>query len=125
MEDKIKNKFIVMEKNSVRRAVKEGFSWTVFFFGLLALLIRKQLIPALICFLTFGIAGFYYMFTANRLLKEQLLLEGWEKTPMKSEDRQLLPSAGQKILLFFCAIALIIFSIFYGSTCMYTCLGGL
>ena len=122
---KYKNKYIIFEKNTIRKAVKIGFSWTVLLFSWIALAIRGQVVPAIVCFLLFGIPALYYMFTANRLLKEQLLLEGWKETPMKEEDKALLPSIGQKILLAFCFLIIIIFSIVYGGTCAAACMGAI
>jgi len=67
-------------KNGIKKEVKNGFSWTVFLFGWIALLIRKQPVPAIICFLTFGLAGFYFMFTANKMLAIDLVEQGWVTT---------------------------------------------
>ena len=64
-------------KNGVRKEVKIGFSWTVFFFGWIALLIRKQWGPAVITLLTFNMAAFYFMFTANKALAVDLVSDGW------------------------------------------------
>ena len=116
--EKYKSKYIVFEKNTIRKAVKIGFSWTVLFFSWIALGIRGKLCPLL-----FGIPAFYYMFTANRLLEEKLLIEGWEKTPMQDGDERLLPSIGQKILLFFCVVIMTLFAALYGGTCAAACLG--
>ena len=70
----------IFKRNGVHREVKVGFSWTVFFFGFIALLVRGQAIEALITLLTFGLAALYYCFTANRLLTEKLKLEGWSES---------------------------------------------
>lgn len=64
-------------KNSLTKEVKIGFSWTVFFFGALALLIRKQYGAAVISFLTFGLANFYFMFAANKMLAHSMIECGW------------------------------------------------
>jgi len=68
---------VKFKKNGITKEVKVGFSWTVFFFGWLALAIRGQYVPALISFLTFNFAGFYYMFAGNRILARQLVENGW------------------------------------------------
>ena len=69
---------IEIVKNGQVKKLKTGFSWTVFFFGWIALAIRKQYIPSVITFVSFGLAGFYFMFKANQLLLEQMQEEGWE-----------------------------------------------
>lgn len=69
---------ITITKGTRTKKVKQGFSWTVFFFGFMALGIRGQWGPAAITFLTFGLAGFYYMFKANEILLDKYLDEGWE-----------------------------------------------
>jgi hypothetical protein len=68
---------IKFEKNGIRKEVKVGFSWTVFFFGWLALAIRGQGIPAVVAFCTFNLASWYYMFAANRLLARSMIENGW------------------------------------------------
>lgn len=68
---------IKFQKNGLTKEVKVGFSWTIFFFGWMALAIRGQYVAALISFVTFNFAGFYYMFAANRLLARQLVGDGW------------------------------------------------
>ena len=68
---------IKFRKNGVVKEVKVGFSWTIFFFGWMALAIRGQYVHALISFVTFNFAGFYYMFAGNRLLARQLASKGW------------------------------------------------
>lgn len=64
-------------KNGIRKEVKIGFSWTVFFFGWIALAIRKQFAPAAIAFFTLNIASLYYMFAANKALAVDLVADGW------------------------------------------------
>lgn len=68
---------IKFKKNNLTKEVKVGFSWTIFFFGWMALAIRGQYVPALISFITLNIAGFYYMFAGNRLLARKLVVDGW------------------------------------------------
>ena len=65
------------KKNGVIREVKTGFSWTVFFFGAVALFVRGQTNPGLVILSTVGFAWFYYIFKANKVLAEQLKIEGW------------------------------------------------
>ncbi len=67
------------KKNGVTKSVKQGFSWTVFCFGFMALLIRGQYVPAVVTFVTMGLAGFYYMFKANQILTDELKINGWEE----------------------------------------------
>ena len=68
---------IKFNKNGLTKEVKVGFSWTIFFFGWMALAIRGQYVPALISFLSFNMASFYFMFSGNRLLARQLIEDGW------------------------------------------------
>ena len=75
---------IKFNKNGLTKEVKIGFSWTIFFFGWMALAIRGQYVPALISMFTFNMASFYFMFAGNRLLARQLVESGWtsaEKMP--------------------------------------------
>lgn len=72
-------------KNGVDRYVREGFAWSIACFGFMALLIRGQYRLCIINFFTFGFAKYYYMFTANRLLKEKYLLDGWKLEAEKIE----------------------------------------
>jgi hypothetical protein len=69
---------IKFQKNGVVREVKHGFSWTIFFFGMIALIVRKQYGLAAISLFTMGIANFYFMFAANRLLARQMAEDGWQ-----------------------------------------------
>lgn len=73
-------------QNSVgnRRTVKQGFSWTIFFFGWIALIVRGQGSKALIgLVLTFffvfpGILyGWYIAFKGNRDLIDDLISKGY------------------------------------------------
>lgn len=75
---------IKFQKSGLTKEVKVGFSWTIFFFGALALIIRKQYGLASVSFFTFGLANFYFIFAANRMLAHQLIEGGWsskEKMP--------------------------------------------
>ena len=50
--------FVVLEKNGLRKEVKVGFSWTVFFFGLFVPLFRGDLKWAAIMFFGTILLGF-------------------------------------------------------------------
>jgi hypothetical protein len=65
-------------KNGFTKEVKIGFSWTIFFFGWIALLIRKQYGYAVIALFTFNIASLYFMFTANKAKAHDLIEQGWQ-----------------------------------------------
>ena len=65
-------------KNGITQTVKVGFSWTVFFFGWVALLIRKQYVYAAVGFFTFNLASFGIMFFANKAKAHDLIEQGWE-----------------------------------------------
>lgn len=76
----------IFQKNGITKKVKHGFSWTVFFWGWIALAIRGQYAACLITLATFGFGTFYYMFAANRLLARDLIADGWtcaEELPAK------------------------------------------
>ena len=77
---------IKFQKNGLTKEVKVGFSWTIFCFGWMALAIRGQYVPALISFLTFNMASFYFMFAGNRLLAFQLVENGWTTNEKKPES---------------------------------------
>jgi len=77
---------IKFNKNGLTKEVKVGFSWTIFFFGALALLIRKQYGLAAVSFFTFGLANFYFIFAANRMLAQQLIEDGWTTIDVKPES---------------------------------------
>lgn len=68
---------IKFKKSGITKEVKVGFSWTIFFFGWIALAIRGQYVAAFISFITLNIAACYYMFAANRLLARKLVADGW------------------------------------------------
>ncbi len=65
------------------KEVKMGFSWTVFFFGPIALAIREQYIEAILCLiigtLTMGIYQIYLAFTANEKLYRKLRENGYKQ----------------------------------------------
>lgn len=90
-------------ETGMSREVKEGFSWTVFFFSFIALLVRKQYTFAAVAFginillsglnvismtnpdfpnLSFLgiIVAIFYGEQANKRLKKQLLSEGYVAT---------------------------------------------
>lgn len=64
-------------KHGIIKEVKIGFSWTIFFFGWIALLIRKQWAYAAISFFTFNFASWYFMFVANKAKAHELIEDGW------------------------------------------------
>ena len=68
-------------KNRMSREVKVGFSWTVFFFGPFPFAFRGQwgwaLFTAVLCFLTWGLAGMLMAFFANRITGRSLAENGW------------------------------------------------
>lgn len=68
---------IKFQKNGVTKEIKVGFSWTVFFFGWLALLARGMITQAAISFFTLNFASLYYMFAINRIQAEKLAADGW------------------------------------------------
>ena len=67
------------------KTVKHGFSWTVLFFGFIALFIRGQYLLALLAFLlgwmTAGITNIFFAFMANKALAKQLVSEGYYPIP--------------------------------------------
>ena len=65
-------------KNGLTKEVKIGFSWTIFCFGWIALLIRKQYSYAVISLLTFNLASWYFMFVANKAKAHDLIEQGWQ-----------------------------------------------
>ena len=74
----------VFRKNNVLREVKVGYSWTVFFFGPFPFMFRGQwgwaALAFLLCFLTYGLAGPFIGFFANRSTARFLAENGW--TPL-------------------------------------------
>ena len=92
--------FVVLEKNGLRKEVKVGFSWTVFFFGLFVPLFRGDLKWAAIMFFgtillgfaTLGIGGavlgIVMSFVYNKIYIKDLIEKGWN--PVGEENRLLL-----------------------------------
>ena len=92
--------FVVLEKNGLRKEVKVGFSWTVFFFGFFVPLFRGDLKWAAIMFfgtilLGFatlgiggGVLGIVMSFVYNKIYIKDLIEKGW--TPVGEENRLLL-----------------------------------
>ena len=92
--------FVVLEKNGLRKEVKVGFSWTVFFFGLFVPLFRGDLKWAAIMFFgtillgfaTLGIGGavlgIVMSFVYNKIYIKDLIKKGWN--PVGEENRLLL-----------------------------------
>ena len=91
---------VVLEKNGLRKEVKVGFSWTVFFFGLFVPLFRGDLKWAAIMFFgtillgfaTLGIGGavlgIVMSFVYNKIYIKDLIEKGWN--PVGEENRLLL-----------------------------------
>lgn len=76
-------KVTLKHPTGIQKEVKVGFSWTIFFFSFIALLIRGQIKEALIVLLTswIGIGIIYWIylcFKGNEKLHEELLLKGFE-----------------------------------------------
>ena len=86
-------KIIMENKNGIRKEVKEGFSWTTFFFGWIPSLIRGDIVSTLKVFilglLTIGIYTDFKSRTINQDYKEFLLEKGYEEI---REDRGGIPS---------------------------------
>ena len=76
-------KIIMENKSGIRKEVKEGFSWTTFFFGWIPSLIRGDVASALKVFilgaLTIGIYTDFKSRTINQDYKEFLLEKGYEE----------------------------------------------
>lgn len=76
-------KMTLKHPSGVTKEVKTGFSWTILFFGFIALLIRGQIKEELIILLTFwlGIGIIYQIYLAfkgNEKQKDKFLLKGFE-----------------------------------------------
>ncbi|MGL4741386.1 MAG: lysozyme inhibitor LprI family protein [Sarcina sp.] len=87
---------LVMEnKSGVRKKVKEGFSWTTFFFGWIPSLMRGDIISALKIFIlgsmTLGIYTAFKSRTVNKDYKEFLLEKGYEEIDIEEGG---MPSCG-------------------------------
>lgn len=69
------------EQTGIVKVVKQGFSWTVFFFGFFVPLIRGDMKYAAIMFLsamvTFGLSGFVFAFKYNQFYTNDLLEKGY------------------------------------------------
>lgn len=81
-------KIIMENKNGIRKEVKEGFSWTTFFFGWIPSLIRGDIVSTLKVFilgaLTIGIYTDFKSRTINQDYKEFLLEKGYEEVDEES-----------------------------------------
>ncbi len=85
-------KVTLEHESGVTKEVKRGFSWTVFFFGLLVPLIRGDLKWAAIMFLLQAIVGFFtigigafvislvFAFTYNKTYIKGLMEKGYRPT---------------------------------------------
>jgi len=69
---------LTLKKNGLRKQVKIGFSWTTFFFGPWVPLLRGMWLQLFIFWITFGLAGFYYIFKINAIYGRKLIEDGWE-----------------------------------------------
>ena len=73
--------------SGVTKQVKEGFSWTTFFFGMFPALFRGDIKWAAIMFLcawlTFGISWLVFPFIYNKLYIEELKLKGYKLAEYK------------------------------------------
>lgn len=72
----------LQNRNGVRKEVKEGFSWTMLFFGIFVPLFRGDfkwfLITLLVAFITGGISWLVFPFFYNKLYLNDLLNNGYE-----------------------------------------------
>lgn len=70
------------QQNGISREVKAGLSWTVFFFGAFPFAFRGQwgwfVLTAVLCLLTWGLAGFVVAFFANKITARWLIENGWK-----------------------------------------------
>lgn len=92
--------YVVLENNGLRKEVKVGFSWTVFFFGLFVPLFRGDLKWAAIMFfgtallvvVTAGLGspifGIIMSFNYNKIYIKELIEKGWR--PLGEEHRRIL-----------------------------------
>lgn len=91
---------MLQHESGVQKKVKMGFSWTVFFFGMLVPLFRGDLKWAAIMFLTILIAGsvsyglggllisFIFAFIYNKMYIKELIEKGYR--PPASYESQVL-----------------------------------
>lgn len=70
--------YLNLQKNGLRKQVKQGFSFTTLFFGVFVALSRGMWLQVIITMLTFGVANLYYMFRINDIYLERLIDRGWE-----------------------------------------------
>lgn len=86
---------MLKNSNGVIKKCKVGFSWTVFFFGILVPLFRGDIKGFfkmwLLCAVTFCLYIFYAMFKYNKQYIEHLLETGYE--PIDAENKQILVNA--------------------------------
>ncbi len=98
------SKVLLIHENNLKKEVKIGFSWTVFFFGFFVPLIRGDLKWAVIMFLlafllgyfTYGvggvIVGLIFSFKYNKIYIKDLLLKGYK--PVTKEEGLKLANNG-------------------------------
>lgn len=74
--------YTLQNHNGVRKEVKEGFSWTMLFFGVFVPLLRGDwkwfFITLLVAAITSGISWFIFPFFYNKLYLNDLLNNGYE-----------------------------------------------
>lgn len=110
-------KKLTLIKNTVQKEVKEGVSYTFFFFGWLVPLFRGQLGEAILVFFislfTLGLGHIYFMFKINERYKNYLLEQGFiiEREVPLSKGLEVLKAVLVLIWLlssiFFVAIAIV------------------
>ncbi len=74
---------IKLTKNGVVRKVKQGFSWTAFFFGFMPFFFRGM--PGtgfawfFLALLTLGLSNFYLVFKMNKMTMDYYLENGYKE----------------------------------------------
>lgn len=74
--------YTLKNQNGATKTVKNGFSWTMLFFGVLVPLVRGDfkwfLITLVAAFFTFGFSWLLFPFFYNKLYLDDLLNKGYE-----------------------------------------------
>lgn len=74
--------YILENENGVRKEVKDGFSWTMLFFGVFVPLVRGDwkwlIISFFTAFVTAGISWLVFPFFYNKLYRQDLLNSGYK-----------------------------------------------